>query len=184
MWGTHLLQRIGKIYWCTIGEVTDSLFRMMRYGCRQWLARFKNSIDVSPNWSFVAPISSFNCAMLVALAMGAVTVGHAISHATATCADVALSRFAPCSSASMMLKPRSFKYFFTKSPRALFSTSATDLYFACEKSARQRELAKDAQSVFYAHSFECSLVRLPPCFSHLRIIVSDSPPRLPRANLE
>jgi hypothetical protein len=32
------LLRIGKIYWCAISGVADSLFRMMRYGFRQALA--------------------------------------------------------------------------------------------------------------------------------------------------
>ena len=53
------------------------------------LARFRSPIDASSNLSFVAPISSFNCVRLVALAMGAVTVGRAISHASATRAGVA-----------------------------------------------------------------------------------------------
>jgi hypothetical protein len=67
---------------------------MMRYGFRQALASLKSPIDVSSNRSLVAAISSFNCVRLVALAMGAVTVGRAISHASATREGVARSRFA------------------------------------------------------------------------------------------
>src|SRR6266513_984875 len=52
------------------------------------LARFRSPIDASSKLSLVAPISCFNCARLVALAIGAVTVGRAISHASVTCAAV------------------------------------------------------------------------------------------------
>jgi hypothetical protein len=52
---------------------------MMPYGFRQPLARVESNIDASSNLTLVAPISSFSCARLVALAMGAVTVGRAIS---------------------------------------------------------------------------------------------------------
>jgi hypothetical protein len=45
----------------------------------QWLARFETNIDASSNLSLVAPIGSFDGARFVALAMGAVTVGRAIS---------------------------------------------------------------------------------------------------------
>ena len=53
------------------------------------LARFRSPIDASSKSSLVAPTSSFNCARLVALAIGAVTVGRAISHASATRTGVA-----------------------------------------------------------------------------------------------
>jgi len=52
---------------------------MMLYGFRQSLARVESNIHASSNLSLVAPISSFNCARLVALATGAATVGRAIS---------------------------------------------------------------------------------------------------------
>jgi hypothetical protein len=71
--------RIGKIYRCTISKIMNSLFRVMRYGFRQSFARFKSSIDASSILSVVAPISSFNGARFVAPAMGALTVGRAIS---------------------------------------------------------------------------------------------------------
>ena len=52
---------------------------MMLDGFRQSLARVESNIHASSNLSLVAPISSFNCARLVALAAGPVTVGRAIS---------------------------------------------------------------------------------------------------------
>ena len=52
---------------------------MMFSGVRQSLAQVENNVDTSSNLSLVAPISSFNCARLVALATGAVTVGPALS---------------------------------------------------------------------------------------------------------
>ena len=67
---------------------------MMLYGFRQSLAQFKKFIDAPSNFSLVAPINSFNCAGLVALAMGAATVGRAINHASATCAGVARTALA------------------------------------------------------------------------------------------
>ena len=54
----HPLPRIGKIYRCSISKVMNSLFRVMRYGFRQSLARFKSSIDASSILSLVAPIGS------------------------------------------------------------------------------------------------------------------------------
>ena len=56
---------------------------------RQSLARFKSSIVAWSSLRGVAPINSFNCARFVALAMGAVTVGRAISYASAARAGVA-----------------------------------------------------------------------------------------------
>ena len=52
------------------------------------LARFRSPIDASSKLSLVAPINCFNCARLVGLAIGAVTVGRAISHASVTRAAV------------------------------------------------------------------------------------------------
>src|ERR1043165_7921424 len=66
-----------------------------------------------------------SCSTLVALAMGAVTPGCAISQASATSAGFASCAFATASSAASTLKPRSLRYFSTPPARAaLFFKSA------------------------------------------------------------
>jgi len=62
--------------------------------------------------------SSANCSGLVALAIGAVMLGRAISQANATCAGVARSRAATSSSAARMRRPVSFRCFPAPAPRA------------------------------------------------------------------
>ena len=52
------------------------------------LARSSASIAAGSSCNCAAAINVFNCAELVALAMGAVTLGRAISHAKATDAGV------------------------------------------------------------------------------------------------
>ena len=52
---------------------------------------------------------SLSCVRLVALAIGAVTAGCAISQASDTCAGVALCRAATASSAARMRRPRASK---------------------------------------------------------------------------
>ena len=71
---------------------------------------------------------SCNCSRLVALAIGAVTLGRAISQASATCAGVALCRAATSSSAFSTPRPRSLRYFFTPPPRGLLPRSASERY--------------------------------------------------------
>ena len=82
------------------------------------------------SFSLAAGVSSFNWATLVAEAIGAVTLGRAISHASATCACVAPCAFDTLSSAARIPSPRSLKFFFIPPPRADFPRSASDRYFA------------------------------------------------------
>jgi hypothetical protein len=65
-----------------------------------------------------AAINVFNCAELVALAMAAVTLGRAISHASATDAGVLRWDAATSSNARRILSPRGVRYFPTIPPLA------------------------------------------------------------------
>ncbi len=58
------------------------------FGFSHALAWFNISMAEGSNSSLVASIKSVNCSRLVALAIGAVTVGRAMSHASATRAGV------------------------------------------------------------------------------------------------
>src|SRR6185312_1070931 len=99
----------------------------------QALASFNREIAAVSNFSLVASTSSCNCSRVVALAIGAVILGRAISQAIATLAGVELFCFATCSSAATMRCPRSFMYFCTNLPRALFSRSACERYLPVRK---------------------------------------------------
>ncbi len=72
---------------------------------------------------------SCHCARLVALAIGAVMEGRAISQASATCAGVPPASRATRSSAASTRMPRASRYFFTPAPRGLFERSASERYF-------------------------------------------------------
>src|ERR1700731_825173 len=92
------------------------------------LALSNNAIDDASSSRLVARAKSSNCCRLVALAMGAVMLGRAMSQARATCVGVAWWRFANWSRASRMRSPRRFRYFLTICPRWLFERSASERY--------------------------------------------------------
>src|SRR5579863_321289 len=94
----------------------------------QALALSSSAMSAALSFSSTAFTMSCNCSKLVALAIGAVTLGRAISHASATCAGVALCRAPTSSSALSTAWPRSLRYFFTPPPRGLLPRSASDRY--------------------------------------------------------
>ena len=95
----------------------------------QMLLRFANGASGSLSFSRVAAASSRTCSTLVALAIGAVTPGRAISQASATCAGVARCAAAIVSSAASTRSPCALRYFCTAPPRALlFARSASLRY--------------------------------------------------------
>src|ERR1051325_120000 len=78
--------------WILTARVVALLRRLLpcvlAYDFSSSLAWFNTSIAAWPNSSLVASTRSFNCSRLVALAIGAVMLGRAINHASATCAGV------------------------------------------------------------------------------------------------
>src|ERR1700733_9440961 len=97
-------------------------------GLVQSLAAFRRLSALSSKLSDVAFRSSANCATLVALTMGAVTLGRAINHARATCAGVAECPPATSSNAAKMRKPRSPRRLSIRAPRGLFLKSSLVRY--------------------------------------------------------
>ncbi|KOT25096.1 hypothetical protein DM52_4251 [Burkholderia mallei] len=83
--------------------------------------------------SRIAAPSALNCSSDVALAIGAVTLGRAICHASATDVCVEPCFAATASSAARIRKPRGFRYCSTRLPRALFFKSASDRYLPDRK---------------------------------------------------
>ena len=81
----------------------------------------------------VAAIRSWSCSRLVALAIGAVTPGRAISQASATWAGVARCSAATSSSAARMRRPRSSRYLLMPEPRGLWPRSASERYLPVRK---------------------------------------------------
>src|ERR1700731_1457721 len=81
----------------------------------------------------VAAARLSSCSTEVALAIGAVTLGRAMSQASATVAGVVSLRVAPSTSASTMRSPRSLRYFSTNELRAPFAMSAFERYFPLRK---------------------------------------------------
>src|SRR6202021_1156419 len=94
----------------------------------QSLAAFRCLIALSSKVTDVAFRSSDNCVTLVALTMGAVTLGRAINHARATCAGVAACPAATSSNATKMRKPRSLSRLSMRAPRGLFLKSSLVRY--------------------------------------------------------
>ena len=89
------------------------------------------SEPVNIRWTDAARLSS--CCTEVALAIGAVTPGRAISHASATVAGVVPCWSATLSSALRMRVPRSFRYFLIPLPRALLARSSGERYLPDRK---------------------------------------------------
>src|SRR5262249_27175118 len=81
----------------------------------------------------VAASSSSSCARLVALAMGAVMLGRAISQARATLAGVDPVRAATSSRAARMRKPRGLSIAPAPPPRGLLPRSALLRYLPVKK---------------------------------------------------
>ena len=66
-----------------------TLYAILFSGSSYALALLSSSMEGRSSSSSVARTRSLNCSTLVALAIGAVMLGRAISHAKATCAGVA-----------------------------------------------------------------------------------------------
>ncbi len=99
------------------------------------LAWFSSSTAAPSRLSRVASIRSLSCSRLVALAIGAVTLGRASSQARATRAGVYRHRAATTSRAARMRCPRSLRYFLTVFPRWLCARSASERYLPVRKPA-------------------------------------------------
>src|SRR5689334_8944830 len=99
------------------------------------LARLSSAIDVVSSVSVAPLITSSSCATLVALAIGAVMPGRAISQAIATAAGVERWRAATLSTAARMPSPRASRYFFMPPPRGLLPRSASERYLPVRKPA-------------------------------------------------
>ena len=99
----------------------------------------------------VAAISSSSCATEVALAIGAVTPGRAMSQASATCAGVAPS--AVGDGVERGEDPQAARIHDTSScpsPRALLPKSASRAVLAGQESRGEREVRDDADALAHA----------------------------------
>lgn len=92
------------------------------------LARFNSSSAAGSRCKLAPATSVSSCPSVVALAIGAVTLGRARSQARETAAGVESYRAATLSSASRIRKPRSFRYGLTPCPRGLLARSASERY--------------------------------------------------------
>src|SRR6185312_5852935 len=93
------------------------------------LARSSAATSSAPRSNCIAPSSSCSCGTLVALAIGAVTDGRAISQASATCAGVALCVAAMSSSTASTARPCGLRKRFAAPPRALLLARSAALRY-------------------------------------------------------
>ena len=100
-----------------------------------------------------------SCSGVVALAIGASTVGCAASHANATAATVAPCAAATRSRASSTAKPRSFMYRSRTPPaRGLLTSGAPGRYFPVEEAACEAEVGQAGQALLGADARQLALV--------------------------
>src|ERR1700683_1520206 len=80
------------------------------------------------SFRLVASTRSLSCSRLVALAIGDVTLGRAITQAIATLAGFESYCLATWSKAVSIRQPRSLRYFFIPAPRWLLERSSSERY--------------------------------------------------------
>ena len=136
--------------------VASTLSRLLTKPRAHWPPKASRSRRIE--LQFRAFTRSASCFSFVALAMGAVIPGCAISQASATLAGVELYSRATSSSAAITANPRAFRYFPTMPARGFALASASLRYLPVEKSACQREIRDHAEPILRNHRREIQFV--------------------------
>ena len=125
------------------------------------LASLSRSIEDGSRVRRVAPTSSSSCRMFVALAIGAVILGPAISQARATCACVASCWAATSSSARRMRWPRSFRVLTHARPARTLPEIRFRPVLSSQESIGQRIIADHADPLLTAKRLKFLFVGSP-----------------------